>query len=275
MLKGVGIPDPAGAADGPQPVESAANVLRLLLLFRDHGSVRVSQAARHLGVAPSTAHRLLAVLARHGFAAQDPATRAYGPGTSLIGLSAALLHLADLRVVARPYLDELVAAAGETVSLSVLRDGTVTFIESLESHRPLRVTSTVGTSYQAHRTAAGKALLAWLPAARLAELYAGRGAVPRLAPGELRALAAELAGVREAGYATNRGESGDDIGAVAVPVWATAAPPGPAEPGPGAVQPAVSLSVSMPLSRFAHVEVAELGALLIDVAGRLRTALRS
>src|SRR5262249_48040347 len=113
---------------GPQyPIESVDNALRLILLFRDRRSVRVSDAAKELGVAPSTAHRLLAMLVHHGFVAQDSETRMYTPGSSLIDLGVAMLDLSDLRTTAWPYMAELAAKVDETVSLGMLRDRIVIF----------------------------------------------------------------------------------------------------------------------------------------------------
>ena len=43
-------------AKSQKPVGSVENALRLLLMFRDRDSIRVSEAAADLGVARSTAH---------------------------------------------------------------------------------------------------------------------------------------------------------------------------------------------------------------------------
>jgi IclR family transcriptional regulator, acetate operon repressor len=52
------------------PIESVANALRLLSSFKDRSAVGVSEAGRELGVARSTAHRLLAMLQEHGYLAR-------------------------------------------------------------------------------------------------------------------------------------------------------------------------------------------------------------
>jgi DNA-binding IclR family transcriptional regulator len=244
--------------DPQYPIESVDNALRLILLFRDQRSIGVSEAAKELGVAASTAHRLLAMLVHHGFAVQDAADRRYLPGAQLIELGVAMLDLSDLRAAALPLMAELSARVDETVSLAMLRDETVIFVESVESNRPLRVTSLVGTRYPAHVTAAGKALLAHLPDERLSRMYAAAERDSALPPAMFRTLRRELAEVRDLGYATNHGESGDDIGAVSVPVWRGPQP-----------TPVASLSVSMALSRFAALDVTELAGRLTDVAGRL------
>jgi DNA-binding IclR family transcriptional regulator len=243
------------------PIESVDNALRLILLFRDQRSLGVSEAAKELGVAASTAHRLLAMLVHHGFAVQDAASRRYAPGERLIDLGVAMLDLSDLRTAAWPLMAELSAKLDETISLGMLRDRTVIFVESVESNRPLRVTSLVGTTYPAHVTAAGKALLAYLPEDRLTRMYGKPGPAGALAPAAFRALKRELSEVRALGHATNRGESGDDIGALSVPVWR----------GSDAM-PVASLSISMALTRFSLLDVTAVSSMLAEVAGRLSVA---
>src|ERR1700722_11312461 len=65
-------------------LESVDNVLRLLMLFGDGHPVRVVDASAALGVARSTAHRLLTTLEHRGFVRQDPMTRAYLVGDTLV-----------------------------------------------------------------------------------------------------------------------------------------------------------------------------------------------
>src|SRR6201988_3819248 len=57
------------------PIASVNNALLLLLLFREQPRVRLTDACKYLGGAHSTAHRLLAMLAHHGFVQQEPVTR--------------------------------------------------------------------------------------------------------------------------------------------------------------------------------------------------------
>lgn len=60
-------------------LDSVDNALRLLQMLRDVGALRLKDAAEELGTAPSTAHRLLAMLVYRGFAVQDEKRR-YHPG---------------------------------------------------------------------------------------------------------------------------------------------------------------------------------------------------
>ena len=62
---------------------SVDNALWLLQLVGERQALRVAEAADLLGVAQSTAHRLLTALRRRGFCMQDRPNGAYRPGPAL------------------------------------------------------------------------------------------------------------------------------------------------------------------------------------------------
>lgn len=203
----------------PYAIESVDNALRLLLLLRDRGEVRVTDVSAELGVARSTAHRLLMTLAHHGFVAQDRVSRVYRVGRTLyeIGLTAA--GELDIRRKARQHMERLSAQLRETVNLLVLEGGGCRIIDGVEGDRPIRVASRTGTLLPAHATSGGKLLLAELPADQVdARFPDGLASVTDRTITSLTDLHAELAVIRTQGYAVNRGESEPDLFAVAVGV---------------------------------------------------------
>ena len=153
------------------PIASVDNALRLLMLFRGQPRVRLSEASEHLGVALSTAHRLMAMLAYHGFAQQDPGTRAYVAGPALVEIGLAAVRQLDIRMVARPVLERLASDLGETVHLAVLEGCSVRYLDAVESPHALRVAARTGSALAATCTASGKALLATLPDGEVAALF--------------------------------------------------------------------------------------------------------
>jgi DNA-binding IclR family transcriptional regulator len=196
------------------PVESADNVLRLLLLLSEQGSVRVSDAAEHLGVARSTAHRLLGALSYRDFAVQD-ARKAYRPGPAFERMVLPGPSTRDLQAVLHPHVSWLHEQLGETCHVMVLEGNGARFIDCVEGTHVLRVGSRVGMLLPAHCTSGGKALLAELSTEQLGALY------PRDLPGspggaaiQRTALRRQLATVRRRGYATNFEESERGIVAV-------------------------------------------------------------
>jgi DNA-binding IclR family transcriptional regulator len=195
------------------PVSSADNVLRLLMMLRERGELRVAEAAGTLGVAPSTAHRLLATLRQHEFAVQDR-RHVYLPGPALAGISASAPR-PDLRAVIHRGLREVVAQCQETAHFMVLEGNGVRFIDGVEGSKSLRCGTRIGLLMPAHVTSGGKALLAELPGAELRSLYPrGLPRWDRKTNPSMAALARELAVVRRRGYATNSEESEAGIMAV-------------------------------------------------------------
>jgi DNA-binding IclR family transcriptional regulator len=221
------------------PIDSIDNALRVLLLFGEQPMLRMTDVSRYLGVASSTAHRLLAMLQYRGFVRQDAATRGYLPGPQLDGLAYQLLRRLDVRTIARPVLERLNTELQETIHLGRLDGTDVHFIESIESTRALRVGGRLGKSMPAHCTSTGKVLLAQLPQEELRRLYPEQKLV-QLTPnsiGTRSALLKALATIRTQGWAGSSEESEEGVGSLAVALHAA----GPAR---------LAVNASMPISRM-------------------------
>lgn len=246
----------------PYPLQSVDNVLRLLQLLRDHGSLRVTEAAEELGTARSTAHRLLAMLVYRGFAVQDDG-RNYLPGPALSAPN--LLggqRLQMLRRVLLPHMDALCDRINETVNLMV-RVGTQSrFLATVESNQVLHVGDRQGTILPAHLSSGGQVLLAELSEDRLAELYLADGPSAgddvKLAPPAFQRLLRSLQAVRDRGYALNMESTESGICAVGARVADRSA----ATVG--------ALSIAVPTARFAKEKIAPWAAELWRTAERAR-----
>ena len=68
--------------------------LQLLQFLRDYGSLRVMDAAAHLNISRSSAHRLLQTLVYRGFAMQDE-EHIYRPGPAMDAGPALLAWITD------------------------------------------------------------------------------------------------------------------------------------------------------------------------------------
>ncbi len=205
-----------GESSAPRTV--ADNVLQVLVLLSQRGKLRVVDVADELGVARSTAHRLLSSLLRRQFVVQD-AQHVYHAGPVFTKLGIGSTSRSELVTTLRPLLEEARERTGETVHLAVLEGNGVRFLDCAESLRQLRVGSKTGALLAAHTNSAGRLLLAELAPSDLSALYL-RG-VPG-ATGTVRearaALHRQLVGVRRRGYATNIDESEPGITAVSVPL---------------------------------------------------------
>ena len=212
------------------PLSSVDAALLLAALLRQEGPTRLTDAAARLGVAPSTAHRLLAALVHRDFAVQLP-DRRYAPGP-VLGESVAPVVSSQLHDVALPHLRRLVAEQGESAHLVVPAGAVTRFVATVECDAVLRVGDRTGRTLPAHRSAAGKALLAGLDPDALAALLG------RLDPAEAERVHRDLRGVRRHGFALNDQATELGLTAVGVPV--------PGAPGGAAI------SLAMPRVRFSR-----------------------
>lgn len=200
------------------PLGSVDRALRLLVVLEQRGSLRVQDAAEELGVAPSTAHRLLSMLRVHRFAVQDN-SRTYRPGPAMITIATAPTRDTQLVKLARRHLDDLARVTRETVHLMVLEGTGTRFIDGAEGTYALRVASRIGLTLPAHVTSGGKVLLAELTREQLAARYPRGLPLTQDAAGpELNALIRELTSVRRRGYALNVEESEQGVNAIGAAV---------------------------------------------------------
>ncbi|MEU8617738.1 IclR family transcriptional regulator [Streptomyces sp. NPDC048623] len=202
----------------PYPIASVDHALRAATILQLEGPASVSQLAERLGVARSTAHRILAMLVYRDFAVQGE-DRVYRAGPVLELASHSQSLVSRLRTAALPHLKRVVDLLDETTNLIVRTGDTVRFIASVECRQALRVGSREGMVFPAHRTTAGLLLLADLSDEDLDEVYAAERYRERPAdrpdPDRLRA---ELRRLRRNGFAVNRGRSERGLVAVGVPV---------------------------------------------------------
>lgn len=243
----------------PYALESVDNALRLLQILRDTGRVRVTDAARELGCARSTAHRLLAMLVYRDFAVHDD-ERGYLPGPALSAPRVAGRPAQLLRQALAPHMERLCDQVGETVNLVIRVGSQVRFLASVESAQVLHVGDRRGTILPAHQASGGKALLAELTPEELDELYlTGETALTAEAHAKLRR---QLARVRRRGFALNMEETETGVCAIGACVY------GPAD------RPLGALSVAVPSARFTRNDIEPLAAHLRATAERARPDLR-
>ena len=205
-------------------VQSVARIFTLIEVLASHpGGAGLQRIAGEANLAKSTAHRLLGSLVALGYAAQDPATGYYRLTLKMFEISSGIVNNMDIMAVARLHLERLSQRTAEAVHL-VIRDGAdVVYIYKTESS-PMRMASRVGLRSPLYCTGVGKAILATLPAAEVAEIW--RHSRPQKLTGRtvasLAALTAQLADVRRSGYAIDDEENELGVRCVALAI-----------PGPG------------------------------------------
>ncbi|ORW08254.1 IclR family transcriptional regulator [Mycobacterium kyorinense] len=202
------------------PIESVDKALRLILLLGERPEIRLSEATRYLGVASSTAHRLLAMLAYRGFVRQDPVSKVYHPGPALTSVAFAILGRIDIEATAKPVMRRLAERLRESVHIGMLDGAAVRFVAAVEGPTAVRVASRLGLTMPAHCTSTGKAMLAQLSDDEIGRLYPQEDLeqITQHSIGSRTELVNEIRRIRQRGYAVNREESEEGVASLAVPI---------------------------------------------------------
>jgi DNA-binding IclR family transcriptional regulator len=189
------------------------------LLGESETPLGLAQVASALQLHKSTAHRFLMVLERHHMVERTVSGK-FRLGLRLFDFGNRAIEQYDLRDRAQPHLRRLVAETEETAHLCILEQARVIYIDKIEPARSVRMITRVGASNPVHCTSVGKAMLAFLPEERAADIirrtrferFTGR----TIATAE--ALKAEIEKTRRRGYAVDDEELEEGLRCIAVPV---------------------------------------------------------
>lgn len=224
------------------PVKSVTKVLDILEhLGSAKGPVTVSDIARATGLNVSTAYRLLQTLAARGYVEQQSGDRSYALGPRIFQLGSAYLEGSDLASLVRPHLEALRDALGETVYLTILRQGENVLLCKADGQHVVSASVRTVEREPAFCTANGKVLLAGLEPADLikyADSVQFHAYTTKTISSKVKLLR-ELERVRQQGYALDLEEFAKDLCCVGVPVRRASS---------GTVVAAIS--VAMPKIRF-------------------------
>lgn len=191
-------------------VQSVDRALTLLdELTRAGGSLPLSELSNRVGLNISTCHHLLATLVKWGYVARLPGRRGYALGARVLHLGQAFMRQIDLPRRAQPHLERINTVTGETVHLSVIQgDGIVPLVKRDARHAVRADAGAPGTEEAPHASAAGKAMLAWLPDHEIHRILGLRGMTRFTAATytDADALIEELRHVRRNGFALDREE---------------------------------------------------------------------
>ncbi|HEY1362953.1 MAG TPA: IclR family transcriptional regulator [Xanthobacteraceae bacterium] len=250
----------APGAEAPAGVGLLLKTFHILDLFSDREPAwSQAEIARATGLARSTVSRLVRFLCLRNYLLEQHGRYRLGFAAVDLGRRAQLqFNLVELCADA---LQELAERSGETVILAGYdhaRASVVCLAQLPSLAGGLRVFENVGAAYPLHSGATGKAVLAFLPDARLQAVLAGD--ITPLNPASRTsraALKAQIAQIREQGYAVTREETYPGVAGVAVPIRA------------GSGQPLGSIAIAGPLHRMRGREIAAHAHLLLKIAERL------
>jgi len=175
--------------------------------------------SRQVEVPKATLYRLLGTLCAAEFLEQD-LDGGYSLGIRAFEVGSAYLTKLDFPHSAHRALEELAATCKETASLGVLSKGEVVYVGIERAQREIGIQSQVGTRHPAHCTALGKVLLADLADDQVLQILEGceMSALTEHTITSPAAFLAELAQVRQRGYAIDNEERSYGVKCIAAPI---------------------------------------------------------
>ncbi|GAA4416307.1 allantoin degradation transcriptional regulator AllR [Georgenia halophila] len=219
------------AESGVQSVDRAIDLLEALTDLG--GDAGLSELSVSSGLPLPTIHRLMRTLVSRGYARQLPSRR-YTLGPRVIRLGEAAGR--QLGAGARPYLEHIARELGETANLAMLDREMAVYVAQASSTHSMRMFTEVGRRVYCHCTGVGKMVLAQLDDDAVRDLTARTGlpAATDRSITDIDALLAELATIRERGYAVDDGEQEIGVRCFAVPVPGAPTPTAVSVSGPAA-----------------------------------------
>lgn len=226
----------------PGSVQSIDRTLRILeTLSAAPLGMSLSDLAAATDLHISTAHRLVNVLAEHGYALKDPSSGKYRLTLRTFEIGSRVSNVWSLLSSAKPLLDELATTSQEAVHL-VERDGRgIIYLYKAEPFQQLvRMASHVGLRNPMYCTGVGKSILALLPPREMREIWEEEEhhAFSPNTIVEFSKMEEELAQTRQRGYAVDNEEHEPGVRCIACAIrnWAG--------------QPIAAVSISAPVSRM-------------------------
>ena len=244
-------------------VQALDRGLTFLRDLADNGAGTLADLSLRNDLPVSTAHRILATLAQHGFAEMDERTQEWFIGMEAFRVGSIYLDRTNVVEAARPVMRRLMESTGETANLAIADKGDVVFISQIETHNPIRAFFRPGTRGHMHASGIGKALLSAMPKDEAERIFRSKG-LPEFTEKTLtksEAMFADLATTAQRGWSFDDDERYLGMRCVAAPIY-------------NAYGEAIAgISVSGPSVRLPDDQIPKLGTQLREAAAEVTKAI--
>ena len=131
----------------------------------------VKELAIALDLPGSTVHRFLKILCAEGYLVFDREIQKYKVGMELYRISSVLSRRIRIRELAQRFMQDIVEKTGESCWLALYDQATAStvYVDEVEGPQPFRYTAPIGKREELTQSAAGLAVLAYLPASERAD----------------------------------------------------------------------------------------------------------
>jgi len=205
-----------------QEYKTLKDSAKILSLFNDlqveeRGVTEISKA---LKMSPSKISRMLGTLEREGFFEKNLETGKYRLGIGFFELGIVYAFHFPLRKIIRPHIEQVAKELNLTASWGILRNSKVIVVDRVQNLNIDLLAYRIGLNLPIHTTSIGKVLLAYLPEEEQERILQSVSLVKftDATVVDKGLIKESLKLIREKGYATDEGETHEDLNCIATPI---------------------------------------------------------
>jgi DNA-binding IclR family transcriptional regulator len=202
-------------------VPNLERALVILEVLAQHPEgLNLTNITSKLSIPQNAAFRITHTLVNHGFLHRDPDSKVFTITKKMLSLGQCAVAHEHIIEYALPHMRELRDNVNGTVYLGTLLDNEGVIIEQAPGGHPFKIFVDLGTRFQLHCSAPGKAILAYLPDVERDALLDKVKYMKfnERTPGK-RDLKKELNNVRELGYGIDRAEQFEGVHCIGAPIF--------------------------------------------------------
>lgn len=205
----------------PQLIQSVEKAIAVFeYICRSDAPQRIAEISRGLDMNKTTVFRILQTYKNLGYVEQERNTDRYSPTLKVAAFSNMVLNRVELRSIARDVLRDLSLEVQESIHLSMRERDEVVIIDKVEGPTAARISFHIGRRSPMHVTGTGKIMLSDTPDEQIMEYIERTGLKPKTenSISSPEAFFAEIAWVRQHGFAFDRAENDPVVSCVAAPI---------------------------------------------------------
>lgn len=242
--------------DAPLTVSALERGLSVLNELATSGPQILTDLHLRLGLPAPTVYRLLTTLRMHGFVHYDEHTRRWSVGVRSFEIGQKFVGQRDVVGLARPRMDDLMAATGATVSLALVVDQEIIFVAQVEPRSSIRAFFPPGEKAPLHASGCGKAVIATWSDERISDVLGGKelDKFTSKTLTNVQDIQLDASGTRQRGWSVNDGEHTEGMCCVAAPIFDSSG------------KPIAAMSISWPIERIKQDKIYDIGCSLRERA---------
>jgi len=180
----------------------------------------VTEISKSLGMLPSKVSRMLRTLETEGFFERNAETGKYRLGVGFFELGMVYAFNFPLRKIIRPHIEQMAKELNLTASCGILKNCEVVVIDRVQNLNIDLLAYRIGLNLPIHSTSVGKVLLAYLSEQEQDGILQSVNLVKftDATVVDQKLIKEKLRLVKQRGYATDEGETHEDLNCIAVPI---------------------------------------------------------